>query len=192
MINITLSKIILTISNSLLIPVMLLLIIFMSVTVIYLGGLVAEALNRRRYGDSFRKFIDELKRNPQRQIRLQNIPSKYGLVSQVLPHIALATSAKWVDDIHLSMESALSRLHLGIRLGPMLGLSGTLIPLGPVLTALSTGNIPVVSQNLVVAFTTTVLGLFIGGISYVMHAIRQRWYMQDLNDLEFIIKRLEF
>jgi biopolymer transport protein ExbB/TolQ len=191
MISVMLTKILLTISNGLLIPVMLLLIIFMAVTIIYLGGLVAETLNRRKHGALFRKFINDLKREPQRRVSVNDVPSKYGLVGQVLPDIAHGTSGKWVDDTHLAMESALSRLHLGIRLGPMLGLAGTLIPLGPVLAALSTGNIPAVSQNLVVAFTTTVLGLFIGGLCYVMHSIRQRWYMQDLNDLEFIIKRME-
>jgi biopolymer transport protein ExbB/TolQ len=62
--------------------------------------------------------------------------------------------------------------------------------LGPALVGLSAGNIPSFSQNVVVAFTTTVVGLFVGGVCYVMHSIRQRWYMQDLNDIEFIINRM--
>ena len=80
---------------------------------------------------------------------------------------------------------------LGIRLGPILGLAGTLIPLGPALVALSTGDVATLSSRLVVAFTTTVLGLLIGGTCFAMHAIRRQWYMQDLNDIEFILKRMD-
>jgi biopolymer transport protein ExbB/TolQ len=191
MIELFLTKIMLTISNALLIPDMLLLLIFMALTVTYLGGLMAEAKGRWKHGVAWQKFVQGLKNEPQRRIRVNDIPSAYGFAAEVFPRVAPESREKWIDDLHLAMESALSRLHLGIRLGPILGLAGALIPLGPALVALSSGNIPAASQHLIVAFTTTVVGLFIGGLSYVMHSIRQRWYMQDLNDAEFIIKRLE-
>jgi biopolymer transport protein ExbB/TolQ len=186
-----LTKILLMISNALLIPDMLLLLIFMAFTIAYLGGLMAEAMGRRKKGQAWRKFVLALKDEPQRRIRTNDIPAGFGFAAKMLPRVAIETSEKWMDDIHLAMETSLARLHLGIRLGPILGLAGALIPLGPALATLSSGNIPAASQHLIVAFTTTVVGLFIGGLSYVMHSIRQRWYMQDLNDAEFIIKRLE-
>jgi biopolymer transport protein ExbB/TolQ len=191
MISTVLTKILLTISNALLVPVMLLLIIFTVTTVLHLGGIVSEVLVRWKHRAPFRKFIDDLKRNPDRQVKVSELPFDHELASRLLPVVSKKTGEKWVDDIHLSMESNLARLHLGIRLGPMLGLAGTLIPLGPALAALATGNTSTFAQNLVVSFTTTVVGLLIGGLCYVMHSIRQRWYMQDMNDIEFIIKRME-
>ena len=191
MTNELLSKTLLTISNALLVPVMISLLLFTAMTVAYLGGFISEAFSRRRHGATFRKFLTRLKLDPTRRVKIAEIPRDHGWPARLLPLVTSATAEKWVDDIHLAMQSNLSRLHLGIRLGPILGLAGTLIPLGPALAALAAGNTPEFSKNLVVSFTTTVIGLFVGGLCYVMHTVRQRWYMQDLNDIEFISKRLE-
>lgn len=62
------------------------------------------------------------------------------------------------------------------RSGPILGLMGTLIPLGPGLTALGSGNIDILATALTVAFDTTVIGLLIGLVAYGIGRIRRRWY----------------
>jgi biopolymer transport protein ExbB/TolQ len=64
------------------------------------------------------------------------------------------------------------------RSGPILGLMGTLIPLGPGLTALGTGNIDILATALTVAFDTTVVGLLIGLMAYAIGRLRRRWYEQ--------------
>jgi len=64
------------------------------------------------------------------------------------------------------------------RSGPILGLMGTLIPLGPGLTALGNGNIDILATALTVAFDTTVVGLLIGLVTYSIGRIRRRWYEQ--------------
>jgi len=64
------------------------------------------------------------------------------------------------------------------RSGPILGLMGTLIPLGPGLTALGTGNLDILATALTVAFDTTVVGLLIGLFAYAIGRIRRRWYEQ--------------
>lgn len=74
-----------------------------------------------------------------------------------------------------------------VRIGPMLGLMGTLIPMGPALMNLASGNISEMATNLVVVFSTTVLGLLIGGLNYVMATIKRRWYSQDLSDMEYVV-----
>ena len=186
-----LSQILLYISTALLIPVMLLLIGFTALMVVYLGGLLHEAWERRRHIVEFRRFVDELKARSSRTVRRNEVPARFGLPAQIMGRLSQDNIDKDLDDAHLAMEAALSKLSIGIRVGPMLGLMGTLIPLGPALIAMSGGNIAALTQNLVVAFTTTVVGLLIAGVSYVIYTIRQRWYAQDLNDLEFIIKRLE-
>ena len=70
----------------------------------------------------------------------------------------------------------LERVDLLARSGPILGLMGTLIPLGPGLTALGNGNIDILATALTVAFDTTVVGLLIGLIAYILGRVRRRWY----------------
>lgn len=70
----------------------------------------------------------------------------------------------------------LERSDLLARSGPILGLMGTLIPLGPGLTALGDGNIDILATALTVAFDTTVVGLLIGLVAYALSRIRRRWY----------------
>lgn len=72
----------------------------------------------------------------------------------------------------------LERIDLLARSGPILGLMGTLIPLGPGLTALGSGNIDILATALTVAFDTTVVGLLIGLVAYTTGRIRRRWYDQ--------------
>ena len=70
------------------------------------------------------------------------------------------------------------------RLAPMLGLMGTLIPLGPGLAALGEGELRVLTTAMTVAFDTTVIGLLAGMIGFVLGRLRRRWYDQALLQLE--------
>ena len=67
-----------------------------------------------------------------------------------------------------------------------LGLMGTLIPMGPALIGLSTGDIASMAYNMQVAFATTVVGLFSSAIGFITQQVKQRWYLQDMTNLEFI------
>ena len=70
------------------------------------------------------------------------------------------------------------------RLAPMLGLMGTLIPLGPGLAALGEGELTILTTAMTVAFDTTVIGLLAGMIGYVLGRLRRRWYDTALASLE--------
>lgn len=70
------------------------------------------------------------------------------------------------------------------RIAPMLGLMGTLIPLGPGLAALGEGELTILSTAVSVAFDTTVLGLLVGIAGFVMGRLRRRWYDELLTSLE--------
>lgn len=70
------------------------------------------------------------------------------------------------------------------RLAPMLGLMGTLIPLGPGLAALGEGQLSILTTAMTVAFDTTVIGLLAGMIGFVIGRMRRRWYDAALIQLE--------
>ncbi|WP_417500291.1 MotA/TolQ/ExbB proton channel family protein [Methylophaga sp.] len=70
------------------------------------------------------------------------------------------------------------------RIAPMLGLMGTLIPLGPGLSALGNGELSILTTAMSVAFDTTVLGLFVGIIGFVLGRLRRRWYDEILTTME--------
>jgi len=70
------------------------------------------------------------------------------------------------------------------RLAPMLGLMGTLIPLGPGLAALGEGDVKILSTAMSVAFDTTVLGLLAGMTGFVISRLRKRWYDKALTLME--------
>ncbi|MEE2733145.1 MAG: MotA/TolQ/ExbB proton channel family protein [Pseudomonadota bacterium] len=78
----------------------------------------------------------------------------------------------------------LERVDLLARCGPILGLMGTLIPLGPGLSALGSGDIEILATAMTVAFDTTVLGLLIGLVGYGLGRVRRRWYETCLQQLE--------
>ena len=67
---------------------------------------------------------------------------------------------------------------------------GTLIPLGPGLSALGTGDITTLAQSLTIAFDTTVTGLTIGAIGYIVSKYRKQWYASDLTTTETIAEAI--
>jgi len=94
-------------------------------------------------------------------------------------------------DCEIAMAKKLETTRLLATVGPMLGLMGTLIPLGPALMGLAEGDVEQLASNLVIAFATTVLGLFSGAIGFSLTMIRRRWYQQDINDIECILDAFE-
>jgi biopolymer transport protein ExbB/TolQ len=94
---------------------------------------------------------------------------------------------KNLQDAELRMAKALEPARIGAKVGPILGLMGTLIPMGPALIGLSQGDIKSMADNLVIAFATTVIGLVVGGICYSALVVKSRWYRQDLSDLEYAV-----
>ena len=76
------------------------------------------------------------------------------------------------------------------KLGPILGLMGTLIPMGPALAGLASGDIASMAYNMQIAFATTVVGLVAGAVGFLTQQVKQRWYLQDMTNLEFIAELL--
>lgn len=74
------------------------------------------------------------------------------------------------------------------KLGPMFGLLGTLIPLGPGVVALGQGDTVTLSQSMSIAFDTTIAGIITAAICAVISTIRKRWYASDMADVEAIME----
>lgn len=98
-------------------------------------------------------------------------------------------AVKVMADAEQYATRRLDRTRIFVRLGPILGLMGTLIPISPALVGLAKGDIATLSANLVIAFSTTVVGLLIGAIAYLLSLGRERNYTQDLTDLEYVLER---
>ena len=91
------------------------------------------------------------------------------------------------NNITLVLNTAKKRIERAdflAKLSPMLGLMGTLIPLGPGLAALGDGDVKILSTAMSVAFDTTVLGLLSGMAGFVIARLRRRWYDKALSIME--------
>ena len=73
------------------------------------------------------------------------------------------------------LAATLTAPRMLVKVGPSLGLLGTLIPMGSSLASLATGNLEAMAGQMVVAFTTTIIGLATGTLAYVVAAVRQTW-----------------
>ena len=102
-----------------------------------------------------------------------------------------AKPLKLLQEYEFYTVKRLERTRILVRLGPMLGLMGTLIPLSPALIGLASGNTTQLAENLTTAFSVTVIGLLIGGIAFVISIVRDRMYAQDVSDMEYLLELLE-
>ena len=83
-------------------------------------------------------------------------------------------------------EKDLSLSKLLTKVGPVLGLVGTLIAMSPALVGLSSGDIGAMAYNMQVVFATTVVGLVISLAGLVTLQYKQRWYTKDVALLDYI------
>jgi biopolymer transport protein ExbB/TolQ len=102
-----------------------------------------------------------------------------------------AKPLKLLQEYEFYTVKRLERTRILVRLGPILGLMGTLIPLSPALIGLASGNTTELAVNLTTAFSVTVIGLLIGGIAFVISIVRDRMYSQDISDMEYLLELLE-
>ena len=73
-----------------------------------------------------------------------------------------------------------------VKVGPSLGLLGTLIPMGSSLAAMASGNLQAMAGQMVVAFTTTIIGLATGTIAYALVALRASWVSASIREQRYL------
>ncbi len=77
-----------------------------------------------------------------------------------------------------------------VKVGPSLGLLGTLIPMGTALASLATGNLEAMAGQMIVAFTTTIIGLATGTVAYVVAATRHAWVTESIREQRYLAERI--
>lgn len=77
-----------------------------------------------------------------------------------------------------------------VKVGPSLGLIGTLIPMGASLASLASGNLETMAGQMVVAFTSTIIGLATGTLAYVVAATRQAWVTETVREQRYLAERI--
>ncbi len=192
------------ISNSLLYPVIIILLGLVAWSLISVGQLISEYASRSRDIAKLKVGCRDAKKYMQMQdykkaaeaLRSSGsndfLRSFLNDLTESLKENKFAVEAeKLLQDYELRIAKELEKARLVVKLGPMFGLMGTLIPLGPALMGLTAGNIQQLATNLVVAFSTTVLGLLSGGIAYTISLVKKRWYTQDLSDMEYVVEVLK-
>ena len=88
------------------------------------------------------------------------------------------------------LRHSLNAARMLVKVGPSLGLLGTLIPMGSSLASLATGNLEAMAGQMVVAFTTTIIGLATGTLAYVVAAVRQAWVNETVHEQRFLAERI--
>lgn len=188
------SDILYWISTGLLVPVIVLLIFFFLRSLLLIGSFFGQYLAIRRTASLISTEVDSLTKENVQSLA-ERLPKKNpSLVVTYMNRLLAADSAamrqRLLADFEIEADKDLSTSKILSKMGPMLGLMGTLIPMGPALVGLSTGDIASMAYNMQVAFATTVVGLFAAAIGFITQQVKQRWYLQDMTNLEFVAELL--
>ena len=165
------------ISVALLYPVVIGLVLLLCWVVLYTGRFAGEAVDRRKKSfnsvDSFLKFIGT---NFEQHVKKSQHPDIE----------ILKTIRSWEE----ARIKQLNKIRFVVRIGPSLGLMGTLIPMGTALASLSQGDMLAMSSNMVTAFTTTIVGIACGTVAYLVAITKEAWLRKDLQACEIYGEQL--
>ena len=188
------------ISQGLQIPVVIFLLLFALVAILMLGGLVSEYTSRMKVStDLIEKLVFNINNAPsiedvKKIVEGAKIPKSQKLIlMKVIRAQSLtkesreALARKLIESEENGFTKTLGRTDVITRIGPTLGLMGTLIPMGPGLAALGAGDINTLANSIIVAFDTTVVGIGSGAVAYVVAKIRRRWYEEYLSNLDVLV-----
>jgi biopolymer transport protein ExbB/TolQ len=188
------------ISLSLLIPVIVGLLAFMAYAIISFGGMISEYSSRIKTTPKEIEDIIKQISHPPTSEQIIGVVEKSGIPqgqknilidlanTQDMPDASReALARKLVENEEIKAMKGIEKTDIVTRLGPTLGLMGTLIPMGPGLAALGSGDINTLAQAIIIAFDTTVVGLAAGGIAYVVSKVRRRWYEEYISNLDTLV-----
>ena len=191
----TISDIMFWISTGLLVPVIVLVILLFFRSLLLVGSFFGQYVSIRKTDKLIREQMETLHVNNVDHFA-EKLPEKSNsLVVMFMKRILAeqqnkAQVQRLLANFEIAADKDLAISKTLTKLGPILGLMGTLIPMGPALVGLSTGDIASMAYNMQVAFATTVIGLVAGAIGFLTQQVKQRWYLQDMTNLECLVEVL--
>lgn len=191
------------ISQSLQIPVIIFLVIFAIFAVLAIGGLISEYTSRRKVSvDLIEELIYSIA-NAASLDEIMNIiknakiyESQKVVLTKILRSSSLSEDSrhtlakKLIEAEENKFSKTIEKTDVVTRIGPTLGLMGTLIPMGPGLAALGAGDVNTLANAIIVAFDTTVVGIGAGAVAYFVSKVRRRWYEEYLSNLDALADAL--
>lgn len=189
------------IGQSILVPCQIILLLLIVTAVWQIGDLLVELLTERRktkgvntealindlYGGSPAHLLETIEATG--LIRRQKEALRLLIESRHMSRTFLiATAQKLLAAEEGRYEKTTAVTDLVAKLGPMFGLLGTLIPLGPGIVALGQGDTATLSKSMAIAFDTAIAGVSSAAVSYVISNIRKRWYDEYLTRFEVIME----
>jgi biopolymer transport protein ExbB/TolQ len=184
-------------------PVMLLLWVCVAFTLYYVARYLVMAVMRRRAraGFDIKQWLQ------QRRVLDADESSRSELPAELAAMLADIQALDGEQALHHGgLENVVAeheeRLRHGldgpralVKVGPSLGLIGTLIPMGTSLAAMASGNMDAMAGQMVVAFTSTIIGLATGTAAYGLVVLRQSWVSASIREqrylAEVVAKELE-
>lgn len=191
----TISDVMFWISTGLLVPVIVLLILLFFRSLLLVGSFFGQYVSIRKTDKLIREQMETLHVNNVDHLA-EKLPEKSNsLVVMFMKRILAVQQNKaqvqrLLANFEIAADKDLAISKTLTKLGPILGLMGTLIPMGPALVGLSSGDIASMAYNMQVAFATTVIGLVAGAIGFLTQQVKQRWYLQDMTNLECLVEVL--
>lgn len=195
----TLTSLIHILSESLLTPVIILLVVSVVIVILSFGGLINEYISRKPIKSkeledlvrkvSFSSNVGQMKEeiiNSNMFDYQKDILTRIADNHDIGPDARKALASELISANETRMIKKTNKTDILVRVGPSLGLLGTLIPLGPGLAALGTGDIATLAQSLTIAFDTTVTGLTVGAVAFLISKYKKQWYEAELIDVETV------
>lgn len=193
-----LSGILNVIAQSLLLPVMILLVIFIVFAVVEIGSILAEYTGRKKIsGEEEEDIIRKIAvcKSPDEICNVINDTKLHQFDKELLSSIAKLDhnyydkqtreiiARNMLETQESKMLGSLTKVDIVAKVGSGCGLLGTIIPMGPGLAALGLGDMQTLTANLTTAFNTTTAGLASATVCYVIGKLRRKWYHQDISML---------
>ncbi len=180
-------------STGMLVPVIVLLLLSFGWALALIGDLYGRFSRRLRARATTRMLAGEVQHDG---LPREGLATKLHSDSNLRRTIEALETNNWhavhgdkvICDFERGCRRGVESAVLLTRVGPMLGLMGTLIPMGPALVGLAAGDIASMASNMQVAFSTTVLGIFVGAVGFVVQLIRKRWYQSDSELLRYLLE----
>lgn len=189
------SKALFWVANSLLIPDIIILLFLFARSLLLLGSFYNQFMVKRKNDKGLNVKIKDLDRSKLEELK-NALPVKDNSLYIKYLRDLLHTPASeayadfLINNFENDAEKDTSLSKMLAKMGPVLGLIGTLIAMSPALVGLSTGDISGMAYNMQVVFATTVVGLVVSAVGLVTLQFKQRWYARDVNNLDYVSRIL--